>query len=246
MTKKTLLFLVLLTVICSSCGPDVKMVEVEPMKMTFKKKTQSEKVTAKALDMIGATVEGVTFTWESENPSIATVSPEGVVKPAGDGSTAIIAKTKEGVTSEAFVTVCLPKELICEPGDELKLKVGTSGPIKCHVIDCKDELIQGSKVTFKEADDKMILNEVNQQHVSQGETSNPFVGLAVGDTQVTVKAFGFEKVVKVHIDEQTYLPGMGPDSGGGGGGGGKKKGDDDPYGGGKGRFDHILGNMKFN
>lgn len=246
MTIRSLMFLVLFAVVATGCGQEVKMVEVEPIKLSFTKKTQSEKVKAKALDILGAEVVGISFTFESENPSIATVTPDGLVKPAGDGSTAIVAKTKDGITSEAFVSVCLPKELVCDPGDELQLKVGTSGPVKCHVVDCNDEVIQGAKIEFKEADGKMVLNEVNQQHISQGHVSNPFVGLAVGDTTLTIKSFDFEKVVKVHIDEQTYLPGMGPDSGGGGGGGGgKKKGDDDPYGGG-GRFDHILGNMKFN
>jgi len=245
MIRKSLIFAAIAAGFLTACGPDVKMVEVEPIKINFTKKSQSEQMSAKAMDILGAEVSGVSFTWESENPAIVSVTSGGVAKPTGNGSTAIIARTKEGVTSEAFVSVCLPKELICDPGDELKLKVGTSGPIKCHVTDCNDEVIQGAKIEFKEADGKMVLNELNQQMVTKGHTSNPFVGLAVGDTTVTVKSGEFEKVVKVHIDEQTYLPGMGPGSGGGGGGGGGKKGKDDPYGGG-GRFDHILGNMKFN
>jgi hypothetical protein len=247
MTKKCLAVLAALAVLAPACGQEVKMVEVDPMKITFTKTTQSEKVTAKALDMRGAEVKGVSFVFESENPSIVSVTSDGLVKPVGNGSTAVLAKTQEGVTSEAFVSVCLPKELVCDPAEQLELKVGTSAPIKCHVIDCNDELVQSAKVAFKEADGALILNELDQQTVSQGHTTNPFVGLAVGDSQITVTSFEFEKIVKVHIGEQTFLPGMGPDSGGGGGGGGGggKKGSDDPYGGG-GRFDHILGNMKFN
>ena len=239
-----LFFLAAAVVICSGCGQDVKMVEVEPMKMRFTKTTQSNKITAKALDMISAEVPGVHFTFTSENPAIASVTSDGLVKPEGDGSVAIVAKTKEGVTGECFVTVCLPKEMICDPGDELKLKVGTAAPIRCHVVDCNDEQLQNAKVEFVEADSKMVLKE--EPVTSKGRTSVAFIGLAVGDTTVTAKSFAFEKPIKVHIDEQTYLPGMGPDSGGGGGGGGGKKGGDDPYAGGGNRFDHILGNMKFN
>ena len=240
---KTSLFLAAAVVICSGCGQDVKMVEVEPMKMKFTKKTQSDTVAAKALDMISAEVPGVHFTYSSENPAIASVTSDGLVKPEGDGSTAIVAKTKEGVTGECFVTVCLPKEMICDPGDELKLKVGTAAPIRCHVVDCKDEQLQNAKIEFVEADSKMVLKE--EPVTSKGRTSVAFIGLAVGDTTVTAKSFTFEQPIKVRVDEQTFLPGMGPDSGGGGGGGGKKGGDD-PYAGGGNRFDHILGNMKFN
>ncbi len=239
----TSLFLVAAVVICSGCGQDVKMVEVEPMKMRFSRKTQSDKITAKALDIISAEVPGVHFTYSSENPAVASVTSDGLVKPEGDGSTHIVAKTKEGVTGECFVSVCLPGEMICDPGDELKLKVGTAAPIRCHVVDCNDEQVQNAKIEFVEADSKMVLKE--EPVTSKGRTSVAFIGLAVGDTTVTAKSFTFEQAIKVHIDEQTYLPGMGPDSGGGGGGG-KKKSGDDPYGGAGNRFDHILGNMKFN
>jgi hypothetical protein len=237
------LLLAATAVICSGCGQDVKMVEVDPVKMVFSKTTQSDKVTAKALDMISAEVPGVHFTYSSENPSVASVTSDGLVKPEGDGSTHIIAKTKEGVTGECFVSVCLPGEMICEPVDELKLKVGTAAPIRCHVVDCNEKLVQNARIEFVEADSKMVLKE--EPVTSKGRTSVAFIGLAVGDTTVTAKSLAFEEQIKVHIDEQTYLPGMGPDSGGGGGGG-KKKGDDDPYGGAGNRFDHILGNMKFN
>ena len=218
-----------------SCGQEVKMVEVDPSNIKFTKRTQSKKVEAKALDIRGGEITGIGFTFQSENPSVAVVDSTGVVKPAGDGSTAIVAKTPAGVQGESFVKVCLPKDLICDPSDKLDLKVGIAAPIKCHVTDCNDKKIS-ARIDLIAADEKMILKE--------GE--NIFIGLQVGDTEVTVKAFNFEKKVKVHVDEQEFLPGMGPGQGGGskgkGGGGGGKE--DSPYGS-SGRFDHILKNMKF-
>ena len=219
---------------CVACGNDVKMVEVEPTNISFTKPTQSQQITAKAQDIRGAEISGIGFTYRSENPSVATVESDGVVKPAGNGTTAIVAETQAGISGEAFVKVCLPKEIVCDPADKLELKVGISAPIKCHVTDCNDEKL-AVRIDMVQADDKMILKEGN----------DIFIGLAVGDTQVSVKAFGLEKTVAVHVDEQTFLPGMAPGSGGGGrgGGGGKKR--NDPYSDGGGRFDHILSNMKF-
>jgi hypothetical protein len=220
----------------AGCGQDVTTVEVDPPQISFKKTTQSETIEAKALDIRDAPVEGVAFTFESEDSSVATVDSGGVVKPAGNGSTAVIAKTKEGVQGETFVKVCLPDELECDPADKLELKVGLAAPIKCRVLDCEGEKMPTRiEMTPAESEEKMLLKE--------GE--NVFIGLAVGDTEVEVEGLGLEKTVAVHIDEQDFAPGMGPGSGGGGrgGGGGGGKKDDKPYG--KTSYDHILKNMKF-
>ena len=219
----------------TGCGNDVKMVEVEPTNISFTKPTQAESLTAKAQDIRGAEIPGITFTYSSENSAVATVDADGTVKPAGNGSCAVVAKTPQGVTGEAFVKVCLPKDIICDPADKLELKVGISAPIKCHVTDCDDKKIQ-TRVNLAPADTKMLLKEGD----------DIFIGLAEGDTSVAVEAYGMKKTVAVHVAEQTFLPGMGPGSGGKGRGRGsdpnKRK---DPYSEGGGRFDHILGNMKF-
>jgi ribosomal protein S4E len=84
-------------------------------------------------------------------------------------------------------------------------------------------------------------HQIHKMLLKEGE--NVFIGLAVGDTTVKVTAYDMEQTIKVHIDEQVYLPGMGPSTGGSAparrpG----SKDDGDPYGG-SGRFDHILKNM---
>jgi len=239
MKQRTVLIISAFLAFAIGCGDEVKMVEVEPVSFNFKKKSQSQQCTAKAMDIRGMEVSGVGFTWSSENTAVATVSSDGLVKPAGNGSTAIVAKTKEGKTSEAFVKVCLPKEMLCDPSDELKVKVGTVGPIICHVTDCNDEIIPSSKIEMSVTAEKLLLKD--EPTVNRGKTSTPFTGLMVGETSVDIKSGEFEHSVKVQIDEQTFLPGMGPSSGGGGGGGGKKKKSNDPYG--DTPFDHILKNM---
>jgi hypothetical protein len=238
MNKRTAGLLLLAVWVHVGCGPEVKIVEVDPPSISFSKPTQSQNIHAKALDIHDAEVSGVKFTYRSEDTTVATVDSDGTVKPAGNGSTAIVAEASTGkVTGESFVKVCLPKEIVCDPADKLMLKVGTSGPIKCHLTDCKDEKAP-AKITFTPADTGMLLKEGD----------DIFIGLKVGDTSVKISAYGLEKTVPVRVDEQTYLPGMGPGSlthggGGGGGGGGKNK---DPYAGqGGGRFDHILKNMNF-
>jgi hypothetical protein len=220
--------------ICLGCGDEVKMVEVEPMSIEFKKMTQSEKIEVKAMDIRGIEIPNVPFTFASENGTVAMVTGDGVVKPVGDGSTYIVARSPQGITGETFVKVCLPNKLICDPGDQLDLKVGTTGPIRCEVLDCNDEKVP-SKIEFGVADEK-ISRSYEEDHI--------FVGLEVGETHVVAKAYDFQQQVRIKVEEQEFLPGMGPGSGGGGGGGGQKKGGGDkPYG--NTQYDHILSNMKF-
>lgn len=228
------LVLALSTTAIIGCGPEVTTVDLDPLKIHFKKKDQTRTLEAKALNIRDQVVKGITFSYSSENPSIATVNENGVVKAAGNGSTSIIAKSNVGkATGEAFVSVCLPKEIICDPADGLKLRVGVQSPIICHITDCKDKKIPGQ--IKMEADPKMVLKQ----------DENIFVGLAVGDTTAKITAFDLETTVKIHIDEQNFLPGMDPRKSGGKKGGKRGRGNKDEgnaYGSG-GRFDHIIENM---
>lgn len=218
------------------CGQEVKSISLDPMNISFTKTTQSTELKAKAEDIHGAEVPGVAISFRSEDSSIATVDSAGIVKPAGNGNVVIVASAKD-IQGEAFVKVCLPKELICDPTDKLELKVGVAGPIKCHVTNCRNEKIP-TRIEIAALDSSLVLKEGD----------NVFIGLKEGDGEIDVKAMGLSQKIAVHVAEQAYLPGMGPSSGGGGGGGGGKgrsKEESDPYGGG-GRYDHIIKNMKFN
>ena len=65
---------------------------------------QVEHFTAKALDGNGHQVSGVSFTWNSSNTGIATVSSDGSVQAAAPG-TAQITASASGVTSSAATLV---------------------------------------------------------------------------------------------------------------------------------------------
>jgi len=220
--------------VCLGCGEEVKMVEVEPMTIEFRKTTQSEKIVPKAMDIRGIEIKNIQFSFSSEDGSVATVTSDGVVKPVGDGTTYVVASTPQGITADTQVKVCLPNKLVCDPTDQLDLKVGTTGPIKCEVLDCNEEKVQ-AKIEYKVADEKFT-RQYEEDHI--------FVGLEVGETHVIAKAFDFQQQIRIKVEQQEFLPGMEPGAGGGGGGGKKKGGGgNSPYG--STQYDHILGNMKF-
>jgi hypothetical protein len=242
MTKTCAVLGAAIVVLCVSCNQDVKMVEIEPTKIDFRKLEETTELRARALNSKGVEVAGSVLTFSSESPSIADVSSTGVVSPRGNGDSAIIATAANGVRGEVFVSVCLPKELVCEPKDELDIRVGTGAPVKCHVLNCRDEVVQDAVVSYDILAKNVALADKAVMSSVKGVTAMPITGSMIGETTVTATAFNFEKTIRVKVDEALPIPGEAEYKAALKGGGGKKS---DPYTGGKGGFDHILTNMKF-
>ena len=221
-----------------ACGNEVKIVSVEPTTINFTAMTQSTKIKAQGLELRGDPIPGVKFTFRSDNTAVADVAADGTVKPVANGSATIIATSEQGKQGQTFVKVCLPTEIKCDPENVLSLRVGTAAPIKCHVIDCNGENLP-NKVIYEEADKEALFKDPTVE--------GTFVGKVVGETKVTVKGGGLEKVISVNVAEQIFSAGGKPGSGHGGGhGGGGNDREKDPYNEkGGGQFNHILGNMKF-
>jgi hypothetical protein len=215
------------------CEPEVKQIEVDPMSINFTKMTQSRKLEVQGQEYHEVEVPGVVFGFSSENTAVTTVdSRSGLVQPAGNGSTAIKIQAPNGVETEVFVKVCLPKAIVCDPADKLALRVGFAAPLKCHAIDCRDEKLSGV-VGLESGDEKIAYKD--------GE--NVFIGFAVGDTEITAKVPGMEKRISVRVDEQIVSPGMGPDKRRRRGR--SRRGAGPPPSAEPKRFDHIIKNMNF-
>jgi hypothetical protein len=245
MTKKSAVLGAALGVLCVGCSQEAKIVEIEPTKIEFRVLDDSTTLRARALDSKGNEVtEGGSLTFSSESPSIADVSSTGEVRPKGNGDTAIVATAPNGAKGEVFVSVCLPKDLICEPKDELDIRVGSGAPIKCHVENCREEIIQDAKVSFDILAKNVALADTAVSSSVKGISAMPVTGSMIGDTEATVTAYNFEK--KIHIKVEEALPIPGEEEYKASQKGGKGKGGNDPYSGGKGAFGHILDNMKFN
>jgi len=244
MTKTCAVLGAAMVVLCVGCSQEVKMVEIEPMKIDFRQLEDTTTLRARPLNSKGVEVTGAgVLTFSSESPSIADVSSTGVVSPKGNGDTAIVATAANGVKGEVFVTVCLPKELVCEPKEQLDLRVGTGAPIKCHVLNCREEVIQDAKITFDVLAKNVAMADTAVSSSRKGISAMPVTGSMIGDTEATVTAYSFEKKIHIKVEEALPIPGEEDYKAWKGGGG--KKGGNDPYTGGKGGFDHILGNMKF-
>ncbi|MBY0490152.1 MAG: Ig-like domain-containing protein [Gemmatimonadaceae bacterium] len=85
----------------------VATVTVTPATLAFTAIGQSAPLTAVARDLLGGVVNVAAFAWTSSNPSVAIVSPTGLVTAVGDG-TATIAASTGTISGGAQVTVSLP------------------------------------------------------------------------------------------------------------------------------------------
>jgi hypothetical protein len=254
MIKKLGLLYALLITLCIGCGQDVKFLEIAPMKIEFHNSGETRALIVKATDAKGRTVtELPVFTFSSENPAVADVGADGVVSAKGNGNVAIITKAPNGISGEVFVSVCLPKELICEPKDQLNLHVDMGEAVKCHVVNCKDEVISKPEISFDVvAKNIAVGDKVGSSSFQEGVMSFPVTGSTVGDTEVKVVAYNMTKTIRVHVEKALVIPGEAEylaKNGGGkkkGGGGKKKSGNDDPDSATKtGNYGNMLKNMKF-
>ena len=92
------------TVTCEVSQPQVSTVSVSPTSATVNTGS-TQAFTAKALDAQGQEMNGVTFTWSSSNPAVATVDASGVVSALSAGTANITAAAPNGVSGSAALTV---------------------------------------------------------------------------------------------------------------------------------------------
>ncbi|MEQ9399380.1 MAG: Ig-like domain-containing protein [Longimicrobiales bacterium] len=104
----------------SACGsdgpstPEVTSVQVVPSTAVLEAVGATVQLAAQAKDASGATVPGVTATWSSNAPTVATVSASGLVTAVAPGTAGVTA-TIQGVASSAVVTVNQPSATCDDP-----------------------------------------------------------------------------------------------------------------------------------
>jgi len=90
-----------------SVPPDpVYSIEVSPSADTLRSAGATRRFSAAARDIDYETVRGATFTWSSQDTSVATVDATGLATARGSGVTTITAKAA-GIVGVAAVTVVL-------------------------------------------------------------------------------------------------------------------------------------------
>lgn len=104
-----------------------------------------------ARDAAGAAVSGVTFTFGSLNPSVATVNASGLVTAMATGAADIVA-TVEGRSDTARVTVTQqPSAIVVTPPSNTFTAVNDSLRLSAQALDRRGNAIPGVTVTWSSA-----------------------------------------------------------------------------------------------
>ena len=156
---------------------------------------QAVQLTVTARDSRGATLTGRSTSYTSSTPTVATVSPTGLVTGTGAGSTGIVA-TVEGKTGTldftvtapvpaASVTVDLASDLILE-GTTTEVAVG-------RVLDANGNRLTGRTVTWSSS----------APAVASIDASGRITAKAAGTSQITGSAEGKTGVATVTVEPRS-------------------------------------------
>jgi hypothetical protein len=108
------------------CGDSVESVDVSPAEARLVV-DDTVRLAASALSGDGTVLTDKTVTWESEDPSVATVSAEGLVTGEADGVVNIVA-TSDGIIGTAEITVFTPAVLVLSNDGGLNGVIADSFP----------------------------------------------------------------------------------------------------------------------
>src|SRR5690606_16862547 len=100
----------------------------------------------------GAVVSGARFTWESDGPAVAEVSPDGLVTARSAGS-ARVTVTSEGKSASATITVTpAPAATVTVTPATLNLKPDETGQLSAAAADASGQPVSGAAFAWTTAD----------------------------------------------------------------------------------------------
>lgn len=146
-------------------------------------------LTATARSSNGTVISGVTFTWTSSNPAVATVSPSGVVTGVAPGSATITASAggKSG-TSTVTVQPAPVDRIVISPANP-SVKVNNTVQLTATLYDARNNVLTGRLVTWASSNTNRAT--VNSTGLVTGKTTGTVTitassGGKSGSTSVTV------------------------------------------------------------
>ncbi|GIW26157.1 Ig-like domain-containing protein [Meiothermus sp.] len=180
------LLLLLTALFLAACGPaggpTINSIEVTPPSAS-KQVGQTQQFTAVAKDASGNTISGVTFTWTSSNPSVATVNSSGLATAVAAG-TATITASAQGKSGNATLTVTNPApppiETIEVSPPSASKQVGQTQQFTAVAKDASGNTISGVTFTWSSSDTA----------IATVDSSGLATAVAAGTATITASAQG--------------------------------------------------------
>jgi serine/threonine-protein kinase len=150
---------------------------------------------AQAVDRLGARLEGRIVSWQSTNPAVATVAPDGTVCGIGPGTVRITAAVGGGIGAlEVKVTPVSVGVIRLEPA-QLELRVGESVPVRAVVQSARGGTLPGVRVVWESSDPAVV--QVTDQGV--------VIGLRFGTARVAASVGGRRATLAVQVQARSSV-----------------------------------------
>lgn len=146
-----------------ACGGDagptgpgaIASVAITPGDVAFVSLGETETLSATARDASGGTVGGASFVWSSDDASVATVSPAGVVTAVGNGTARITALT-EGASGSATVVVSQEVAAVqLAPGGDTLTAFGQTRALTATAVDAGGSPVDGVAFSWSSSDESV-------------------------------------------------------------------------------------------
>jgi hypothetical protein len=141
---------------------------------------------AKLLDLVGTEIPGVTFTFMSADPSIATVSESGLVTSAGPAGEVNISVTTGGLTTQKTVTVVPTPTSISLSPNPVTLGRSAERPLVATVLDVTGSPVSDPAITYSAQPSSLLAVSGAGVLTSKGTPGTGTVTAAAGTLSVTV------------------------------------------------------------
>ncbi|MCJ7628024.1 MAG: Ig-like domain-containing protein [Longimicrobiales bacterium] len=179
--------------------PRVDSIALSPSLISFDALGDTVRATGTVLDQYGDPMAGVTVVWASNDATIATVDPSGLVTSRRDGATEIRAQAGSERGSLSVEVAQLPSSLVALEGDHQFHWSGflLRNPLKVRVADGAGTAVVGKDVTWKIlAGEGTILPEAARTD-SEGKVNARWIlGTgASGVQRVSAKVVGLDSLV---------------------------------------------------
>ena len=169
--------------------PPVATVNVTPLGPLTLSVAQTQQFNAVALDSFGATVAGVTFSWQSSTPAVATISSTGIVTAVAPG-TANISATAGSITSvsvQIVVPAAVPAVVATvnvTPLGPLTLSVAQTQQFNAVALDSLGTIVAGVTISWQSS----------TPAVAMISSTGIVTAMAPGTTNITATAGGITSV----------------------------------------------------
>jgi hypothetical protein len=144
-----------LPLLAVACQPSPKTIQLEPSLLHFSASGAAIRLKAVPLDERGKVVPSIAITFESASPTVATVTPDGLVTARRSGRTQVRV-TGGGIAGTAAVVVAIPSAMSVVPQELTLVGIGAKGELQTRVVDENGEPVPDQGAQWSSADTSVL------------------------------------------------------------------------------------------